>query len=699
MSKNCSILGAGVGALAMAIAGAALAAPNGGTCLNNVTPDVVNNDDCTQAGSPGYVDPNGGCNFTGSPLQGLGALGVPSTTIIAGTVGTFIPDGATSYTSRDLDWYTFTLNAGAVVTFTVNMNNSFNKGPVPGFDNSVLFLVNGDTCPAGTTIYGAAANACSHSFGPLTLPAGSYTFIVTTPFEVDATVPFYDCPAPYEAVISVVPTQFGAVCAAATEGCAEIHAAPGCNDFACCEAVCAFNDTCCFVTWDQACVDLAVSECGYFIYNCPPGGTPPNDCATSPTLVNWGDTVLVSNVGATTDGPNGPSSFCPVDIGDDVWYIAKAPVDGELTVEGCNLSFDSAIAVYDVGTSINFDPALLSSVPSACADDTCNIVAGPTQITIINAIGDHYYAIRIGGWTDPGNPPQQGSGNVTFSFNSVIFTTGPQRFVTQISNGTNVNLGLSAGNVAVGFEKRWGAVPFTAPATPPGSNKWKVTKIVGKGFIPAGNGYYPGTIQNIGWVIWKRDPGNPAPTVQVASGLVPTPVNYDDADDDAANGSWPLIIANGPELEPGNYYLTLYGDNGGLNAPANWAWFITAQSGIYLTEGGLHGWRSTTIPSAFAFYTGLTGVYNVQAGQDPNSLYTNAFNVLGTPLQTGPVCVPGPDRNGDGCVNGADLAAVIGNWTVGGLNPYNPFGDANCDGAVNGADLAIVTGNWQPVCP
>lgn len=47
------------------------------------------------------------------------------------------------------------------------------------------------------------------------------------------------------------------------------------------------------------------------------------------------------------------------------------------------------------------------------------------------------------------------------------------------------------------------------------------------------------------------------------------------------------------------------------------------------------------------------------------------------------------DLNGDGAVNGADLALVLGAW---GESPS--AADLNGDGAVNGADLAILLGNW-----
>ena len=59
-----------------------------------------------------------------------------------------------------------------------------------------------------------------------------------------------------------------------------------------------------------------------------------------------------------------------------------------------------------------------------------------------------------------------------------------------------------------------------------------------------------------------------------------------------------------------------------------------------------------------------------------------AFNVL-----------PG-DANGDGIVNGQDLALVASNWLTAG-----PAGDVNADGIVNGQDLALLSSNWLATLP
>ena len=52
------------------------------------------------------------------------------------------------------------------------------------------------------------------------------------------------------------------------------------------------------------------------------------------------------------------------------------------------------------------------------------------------------------------------------------------------------------------------------------------------------------------------------------------------------------------------------------------------------------------------------------------------------------------DINGDGVVDGADLARVLGAWGT-----SSPGGDLNGDGIVNGADLSILLAFWGKVTP
>jgi len=265
-----------------------------------------------------------------------------------------------------------------------------------------------------------------------------------------------------------------------------------------------------------------------------------------------------------------------------------------------------------------------------------------------------------------------------------IFYTGPQRNST--FNGNFTAWGSHCGNIGVSAPKRRFAMPFTVPESSDAGQRWTVRRIVGKGHIPSADGYIPGTLTGLGWDIFKRASGNPAPTDAdlIAGGIVPLPISFNDMPNDFAGGSRPIDLPVPLSLESGDYYLSIYGDNGGPSAPAAWAWQYYAQSGLYLLEGGLHAWRSSTGP--FLALSGST--HQVQKGDDPNAIYTFAFTVEGT-LE--PVPCPA-DLSGNGTVDGADLAAMLGVWGA----CASCAADLNGDGAVNGADLAMLLGSWGP---
>lgn len=54
------------------------------------------------------------------------------------------------------------------------------------------------------------------------------------------------------------------VCGNAASGsCLQVHAPRGCSDANCCNTVCNLQPSCCTVTWDSGCVDLANSQCNW----------------------------------------------------------------------------------------------------------------------------------------------------------------------------------------------------------------------------------------------------------------------------------------------------------------------------------------------------------------------------------------------------------------------------------------------------
>ena len=121
--------------------------------------------------------------------------------------------------------------------------------------------------------------------------------------------------------------------------------------------------------------------------------------------------------------------------------------------------------------------------------------------------------------------------------------------------------------------------------------------------------------------------------------------------------------------------------------PGNETGFVwTADTGMrsaeqFLLDGGV------SVPSNLRLLD-LTAISDdgstiVGVAFDTNLVRYRGFRIL----LTSPCAA---DLNGDGEVNGADLAILLGDWGAGKGSPA----DLNGDGTVNGADLAILLGAW-----
>ncbi len=125
----------------------------------------------------------------------------------------------------------------------------------------------------------------------------------------------------------------------------------------------------------------------------------------------------------------------------------------------------------------------------------------------------------------------------------------------------------------------------------------------------------------------------------------------------------------------------------------NWTW-VTGEPVLFT------GWQQgepNNAPSAsdgsgedfaMAYSSGGSGWWDY-----PSPLYgiNTTFPVLAYAVAEFPPPAQ-PDRNGDGLVNGQDLAIILGFW--GQCSSVTCLGDANFDGLVDGEDLGIVLGAW-----
>lgn len=207
--------------------------------------------------------------------------------------------------------------------------------------------------------------------------------------------------------LTITFTASTGACATATGGCGTVHASGGCTNPTCCATVCGIFPDCCDVGWDQTCVDLAVSQCGIFVYTCTNPG-PANDCAINATVVTASGSYPFNNNGANMDGPDDNPTSCNsgnVFFYSDVWWKFTAQANGFASFSTCGtVPFDSKLAVYDMGTNpgaFNFDS--LKDAFLSCNDDGTNCLESdgvtPYASFLEQAVEvGHTYLVRLGSY-------------------------------------------------------------------------------------------------------------------------------------------------------------------------------------------------------------------------------------------------------------------------------------------------------------
>ncbi len=229
---------------------------------------------------------NGGCNVS-PPVYSAISCGQTR----CGTAGTA---GAV----RDTDWYRLVTTSASRITWTVTTEFP----TVIGIPQYLQGLEGSGNCAHLTGFLNPTANVASGQTGSVTspcLPAGTYYLFVAPQLGQNVT-----CGAEYFAQVTCVTGCAGACCFSSgtcanngTQGqcaflggffqgegstcstglcppncgnpqagsCCSPHAAPGCADHNCCQAVCMSDPFCCTVAWDSVCVSHTLSfpsQCG-----------------------------------------------------------------------------------------------------------------------------------------------------------------------------------------------------------------------------------------------------------------------------------------------------------------------------------------------------------------------------------------------------------------------------------------------------
>ena len=156
---------------------------------------------------------------------------------------------------------------------------------------------------------------------------------------------------------------------------------PGCDDVACCAAVCEIDFYCCEVNWDASCVNKAVELCGV---------TPANDDCGDARPLGLGRFPF-TNLNCSNEGPPVTSECTSIPFGgalvNDVWFTHTALADNGVLVSTCgHADFDTQIQIYD-----GCDGNLI-----ACNQDSPSCPGGTSLVGFMGVEGETYW-IRVSG--------------------------------------------------------------------------------------------------------------------------------------------------------------------------------------------------------------------------------------------------------------------------------------------------------------
>ena len=107
----------------------------------------------------------------------------------------------------------------------------------------------------------------------------------------------------------------------------------------------------------------------------------------------------------------------------DLWYVMRAPANGDLNVSLCEgTSYDSTISFYYLGNGPTLPPidadALFAAGAFACNDDSCGAFGLASSITLTDIAQYDWIVVRVAGFGD-GDDAAFGAGNIVANFVAV----------------------------------------------------------------------------------------------------------------------------------------------------------------------------------------------------------------------------------------------------------------------------------------
>jgi hypothetical protein len=217
---------------------------------------------------PCGTDTNGGCNAVPVAYEPI-TPGVPM-------CGTFWAAGGT----RDTDWFSFSV-AGTSQNVTLSVNASF--GTAVGLLDK--------NCPPGVFTFVTSTQPCPVETSFCLNPGDYAAFVATSGFDGN---PCDSGTNDYVALVTVGPECKGFSCPGDGD-CCSANGGLGCNDQTCCETVCAIDPFCCQTAWDSICASEAFANCPdicNFGQICPGAG----DCCSANGGLGCNDEVCCETV-------------------------------------------------------------------------------------------------------------------------------------------------------------------------------------------------------------------------------------------------------------------------------------------------------------------------------------------------------------------------------------------------------------------